>query len=155
MIIGIDPGNENTAMVIMEEDKIIWHSKESNDVAIERLKIKCHSVHNFSVFIEGIYTRGMPMSQFEIDTAKVIGRFMQVCIDNDTPYEIVDRRHIKVSMCGTVKAKDSNIRQAIIDRYGGKEKAIGNKKAPGPLYGIVTDEWQALAICLHAKEKLA
>jgi len=44
---------------------------------------------------------------------------------------------------------DSTIRQAMLDRYGpGREKAIGKKKSPGPLYGIRKDEWQALALAV-------
>ena len=56
-------------------------------------------------------------------------------------------------LCGSAKAKDSNIRQAIIDRYGGDPKrCIGTKKAPGPLYGISADQWAALALALTAAE---
>jgi hypothetical protein len=29
-------------------------------------------------------------------------------------------------------------------------KAIGTKKAPGPLYGLKGDEWSALAVALKA-----
>jgi hypothetical protein len=39
----------------------------------------------------------------------------------------------------------------MIDRFGpGKEKAIGRKATPGPLYGVKKDIWSALAIaCYH------
>jgi hypothetical protein len=47
-----------------------------------------------------------------------------------------------------MKAKDANIRQALIDIYGGNDKAIGNKKTPGPLYGIKGDLWAALAVAV-------
>lgn len=30
----------------------------------------------------------------------------------------------------------------------GKEKAIGKKATPGPLYGVVGDEWAALAVAV-------
>jgi len=51
-------------------------------------------------------------------------------------------------ICGSARAKDQNIRQALIDRYGGKETAIGKKQNPGPLYGIKADEWQALGLAI-------
>jgi hypothetical protein len=41
-----------------------------------------------------------------------------------------------------MRAKDSNIRQALIDRFG----EPGTKKVPGLLYGIKKDEWSALAL---------
>jgi hypothetical protein len=41
-----------------------------------------------------------------------------------------------------------------------KDRAIGKKKSPGPLYGIKGDQWAALAVALclgdriQAKEKM-
>ncbi|MBV8782506.1 MAG: hypothetical protein JO353_14005, partial [Phycisphaerae bacterium] len=47
------------------------------------------------------------------------------------------------------RAKDGNIRQALIDRFGPtKERAIGKKKSPGPLYGMSGDCWSALAVAV-------
>lgn len=45
-------------------------------------------------------------------------------------------------------AKDANVRQALINRFGGKDAAIGRKAAPGPLYGISRDMRSALAIAV-------
>ena len=53
---------------------------------------------------------------------------------------------MKLAICGDSRAKDPNIRQALIDRYGGKEQAIGTKHLPGPLHAIVRDVWAALAL---------
>jgi hypothetical protein len=41
-----------------------------------------------------------------------------------------------------MKAKDSNIRQALIDRFG----EVGIKKNPGWFYGFKKDIWQAYAV---------
>ena len=60
----------------------------------------------------------------------------------------IPRRAVKLHLCRTSTAKDTNIRQAIIDLYGGPITAIGNKKNPGPLYGIHKDMWAALALAL-------
>lgn len=57
------------------------------------------------------------------------------------------RRAVKLALCGDSRAKDANIRQALIDRFGGSA-AIGRKAAPGPLYGISRDVWSALAIAV-------
>ena len=54
--------------------------------------------------------------------------------------------------CNSVQAKDGNIRQALIDRFGGKEGAIGKKKTPGPLYGVHAHEWPALAVAVMASD---
>jgi hypothetical protein len=54
---------------------------------------------------------------------------------------------VKLALCGDSRAKDANIRQALIDHFGGSA-AIGRKAAPGPLSGISRDVWSALAIAI-------
>jgi hypothetical protein len=44
------------------------------------------------------------------------------------------------------------IRQRLIDIWGGKELAIGNKRSPGRLYGLRGDQWQALALAVVWRE---
>ncbi len=60
---------------------------------------------------------------------------------------MLPRRAVKLALCGDSRAKDANIRQALIDRFGGSA-AVGRKAAPGPLYGISRDVWSALAIAV-------
>ena len=60
---------------------------------------------------------------------------------------MLPRRAVKLALCGDSRAKDANIRQALIDRFGGSA-AVGRKAAPGPLYGITRDVWSALAIAV-------
>ena len=68
----------------------------------------------------------------------------------------VYRKDVKMHLCGSMRAKDTNIRQAIIDRYpasgGGKCPQIGTKKEPGPLYGVSKDIWSALAVAITYSE---
>ena len=64
----------------------------------------------------------------------------------------IERREEKLHLCDSPRANDSTIRQAIIDRFGGKDAAIGKKKVPGPLYGISGDVWAALAVAITAVE---
>jgi len=65
------------------------------------------------------------------------------------------RKTVAAHLCNTSRANDSNIRQALIDRFGpGREKAIGTKKNPGPLYGIKKDLWSALAVAVTYADKI-
>lgn len=63
----------------------------------------------------------------------------------------VKRSEVKRHLCGSLRAKDANVRQAIIDRYGG-QAAIGRKATPGPLYGVTSHAWAALAVAITARE---
>jgi len=47
-----------------------------------------------------------------------------------------------------MKAKDANIRQALIDKLG----PVGTKKSPGPLWGVKSHIWSALAVAVTALE---
>jgi hypothetical protein len=65
---------------------------------------------------------------------------------------MLPRKDVKLHLCGSPRAKDANIRQALLDRYGGKEKAIGSKHQRGPLYGIRSHLWAALAVAVTYQE---
>jgi hypothetical protein len=65
----------------------------------------------------------------------------------------VKRIEVKSHLCHSARATDSNVRQALIDKFGpGKEKAIGLKATPGPLYGVSKDVWAALGVAVTASE---
>jgi hypothetical protein len=79
-----------------------------------------------------------------------IGRFVEAWRGS---YTLMFRREVKLHLCGQARAKDPNVRQALIDRFGpGREKAIGTKKQPGPLYGVSADVWSALAVAVTWSE---
>lgn len=89
---------------------------------------------------------GMPAGAEIFETAYWIGRIMDRCGGR---FRRVNRTDVKSHLCNSMKAKDPNIRQALLDRYGGsREAAIGTKNAKGPLYGISSHCWSALAIAV-------
>ena len=57
------------------------------------------------------------------------GRFAEAA--HRVPVVMLPRRAVKLALCGDSRAKDANIRQALIDRFGGSA-AVGRKAAPGP-----------------------
>jgi hypothetical protein len=100
--------------------------------------------------IEMIQGQGMPVGREVFETCLWIGRFIQAYPGSDNDYTLLYRGTIKDVLCGSRKAKDSNIRQALLDRYprtgGGKTPQIGTKQKPGPLFGMSTHAWPALAV---------
>lgn len=150
MILAIDPGNERSAAVVLnDEGRPVEFWREPNAevlrrvLAIARLWHQIDGVIRGHLAIEMIASYGMPVGREVFDTCVWIGRFVQAW---NAPHTLVYRRDVKMFLCGNNTAKDGNIRQALIDRYGGKDAAIGNKRAPGPLYGISNDVWSALAV---------
>ncbi len=144
-VLAIDPGNEQSAWCRYDGRKPVEFAKQDNASLLVALRTR--PTLELHVAIEYMAPRGMPMSQESMDTQFFAGR----CIEAVTRYARwtpINRHEVKLHICGQARAKDSNIRQALIDRWGGKEKAIGRKKNPGPLYGISADVWSALAIAV-------
>src|SRR6185437_9690557 len=87
---------------------------------------------------------GMAVGKEVLRTCFWSGRFVQAWMG---PSDLVTRKAVKLNLCGNTRAKDPNVRTALLDRFGpGKERAIGNKSQPGPLYVVVKDLWSAVAI---------
>ncbi len=137
-LLAIDPGTEQSAYVFLDCGDVDGHGIVSNEDLEDILR---HTL--CPVACEWIEAMGMAVGREVFETVYWVGRFAAV----SGQFHRVTRRQVKLHLCGNMKAKDPNIRQALIDLYGGsKEKAIGKKKTPGPLYGISSHEWSALAV---------
>lgn len=148
-IICIDPGPVESGLVIMLSDGTVTdHVIDGNAEILDWLGRLTHG----TLIVEMIASYGMAVGKDVFETCVWIGRFVQVW---HGPVERITRKDVKLALCGTTKAKDANIRQALIDIYGpGKETAIGRKANPGPLYGIRKHEWAALAVGVAYRERL-
>lgn len=142
-ILAIDPGPTESAFVELSGGAIGGKTKIENSALLEVLR---GIVRYETVVIEMIASYGMAVGAEVFETCLWIGRFQEAAQWRGMDVERVYRKDIKLHLCGTYRAKDPNIRAALIDRYGGKDVAIGNKKNPGPLYGFSGDTWAALAL---------
>jgi len=149
-ILAIDPGPEQSGYVVWYDDHIVKKGKIDNHSVLDVLMnhSRCH------VVIEMIASYGMPAGKSLFETAFWIGRFYQYgCYSS-----IVDRvfrKDVKMWLCGSTRAKDGNVRQALIDRYG----KPGTKKTPNHIYDdadkgnkMSGDIWAALAVATYWQE---
>jgi hypothetical protein len=155
MILGIDPGNKETALVLIDEQRIPLFAEKIENGQIDDFIYRQFPPNTYwpkEIGIECISSYGMAVGAEVFETAEWSGRIRQLCRMYTAPGHIwrVYRKQVKLNLCGTHKAKDGNIRQALIDRYpaigGGKIPQIGTKKEQGPLYGLHSDLWAALAV---------
>jgi len=93
--------------------------------------------------IEMIASYGMAVGREVFETCVWIGRFQQVWRSPES-VRLVYRRDVKLHLCGNPRAKDPNIRQALIDLLG----PAGTKKQPGPTYGVKSHAWAALGVAV-------
>ncbi|MDB5975178.1 MAG: hypothetical protein JWR07_1938 [Nevskia sp.] len=113
---------------------------------------------NGRLAVEMIASYGMPVGREVFETCVWIGRFKQAWYSPDEVM-LVYRKDVKLHLCGSPRAKDPNVRQALIDLYpatgGGKTPQIGTKAKPGPLFGVTSHAWPALGVALTAQHQLA
>ena len=140
-MIALDPGTSHTAFVQYDNCLIVDHGHVSN-AEIRQILI---SREYTSVACEMIASYGMAVGASTFETCVWIGRFIEV---SRVDVELIFRKDIKLFLCGTMRAKDANIRQALIDKIGPQ----GTKKTPGPTYGIKSHTWAALAVAVYAAE---
>lgn len=160
-VLAIDPGPEQSAWVIWNGELVSFHGKDNNDAMLHRIYAGYWGA--LPMFTESVYFRpecvvferiasyGMAVGAEVFETCVWTGRLMQQAYEmcpRGGRIERLPRKDVKLHICGQARAKDSNIRQALIDRFGGKEKAVGRKASRGPLYGIKDDGWQALALAV-------
>lgn len=138
--VGIDPGPRESAYVVWDGTRVM----ESADLPNGKLAEYLDSADEYTtVACEWIESFGMAVGREVFETVFAIGTFSQYAV-----LRLVPRRDVKLHLCASPRAKDGNIRQALIDRFG----AVGTKKTPGPLLGIAGHRWAALAVAVTAHD---
>ena len=144
MILAIDPGNIESAYVLMDENlKPIEFGKVPNIELLCKCEDLCKG--NNEMAIEMVASYGMPVGEEIFETVFWIGRYWQAF---DALRAKVYRKDVKTNLCHTMKAKDGNIIQALVDRFAPntRNKGKGLKASPGWFYGFRADIWQAYAV---------
>lgn len=141
-ILAIDPGNIKSAYCLIDTNtyKPSSFGKQDNNWLLGFMNTQGALFDK--VIIEMIASYGMPVGKEVFDTCVWIGRFKQIAESQALEVEYIYRKDEKMNICHSMKAKDSNIRQALIDRFG----EVGTKKNPGWFYGFKADIWQAYAV---------
>jgi len=145
IILAVDPGPEESAWVLYntEKQEILGKAKEDNDSVLLRLTYPEVSIDY--LVIEMIASYGMAVGESVFETCVWIGRFMQKWKQSQPgKVERIKRKQIVMEVCGSPRAKDSNVRQAMIDKFG----PPGTKKNPGKTHGFSKDLWAALAVAV-------
>jgi hypothetical protein len=149
IVLCIDPDpNGGTWVELRDNGEVLYHERNATVESLARLML----AREFNV-IEDVQAMGMPVGRSIFETVKNIGYLKAYAAVYKTNFDdTLTRPAIKTALCGSARAKDGNVRQAIIDLYpatgGGKTPQIGTKAQPGPLYGIAADEWAARALGL-------
>lgn len=146
-LLSIDPGPTQSGYVVMRRDMVIAKGVAPNNLMRGLIETNAMSDAVDAMVLEKIASMGLSVGQDVFETAVWTGRFMEIWnrVRKEDPMRI-KRVEVKLNLCGTARAKDTNVMTALLDRFGGKQKAKGTKAVPGPLYGVSTHMWAALAV---------
>ena len=148
-ILAIDAGTTESGYAIMKEPSedeltLISFGKIENKHLLEIIKTAEYDI----VAYEQFQCFGMAVGESTIESITWNGRFIQAALDRKADVFPVYRKEEKMALCHSLKAKDANIKQALIDRYAKKDKARGKgtKKDPDVFFGVSKDAWSAIAV---------
>jgi hypothetical protein len=141
MILAIDPGTTESGWCQFDGKAVVQCGIWSNALMLEWIAESGSQI----LAIEMVASYGMPVGREVFETCVWIGRFQQAWRDPEA-VRLIYRKDVKLHLCGSPRAKDANIRQALIDRFG----SIGTKAQPGPLYGVKSHAWAAVAVAVTA-----
>jgi len=144
VILAIDPGTTQSGYCQYNGSVLDSGVRGNKDLLSDLV----HAKH-CTLAIEMVAGYGMPVGAEVFETVRWIGRFQQAFHDPDA-VRFVYRKDVKLYLCGSLRAKDANVWQALIDQLG----PVGTKAAPGPLYGVKSHARSALAVAVTALHQM-
>jgi hypothetical protein len=151
-IFAIDPGTTQSGYCIYD-GQVHESGVLTNEAMLARLQDELFRMGRVRLAIEMIASYGMAVGREVFETCVWIGRFQQAWHAPEA-VELVYRKDVKLHLCGTPRAKDPNVRQALLDMFprtgGGATPQVGTKKQPGPLFGVSSHAWPALGVAVTA-----
>lgn len=146
-ILAVDPGPKESGWCRYEGGRVIESGVAPNDKMLEIVIVAAQNEADV-LAIEMIASYGMAVGKDVFETCVWIGRFLQAWeLMGAPPGRLIYRKDVKLHLCGSPRAKDPNVRQALLDMLGPQ----GNKKSPGPLYGVKSHAWSAVAVAVTAE----
>lgn len=154
LIVGIDPGNVQSAYAVFNVTKC--QVNEAGILPNLEFKRLLDTKARYQVFgptkfaLEKVASYGMAVGETVFETVFWSGRFVEAIQAAGHDTHRITRMEVKMNLCHNSRAKDANIRQALIDRFG----PVGTKTKPGPLFGMAADKWAALAVAVTYADKM-
>ena len=131
-ILAIDVGTTESGYAIMRFDKddieLLSFGKIANEALMQIIKNNDYD----QLVYEQFQSFGMAVGESTIESILWNGRLIQAAIDRGIPVDRIYRKEEKLCLCNTLRAKDANIRQALIDRYAKQIKKMEKELKKNP-----------------------
>ena len=170
IITGLDPGPSESALVTLC-GSLVLRARYLPNEDIREGELDPDAL----LAIEEVQSYGTVVGKSVFDTCVEIGRFVEA---HSGEYTLISKPNWKLEVTHHPRSKNKHVRQALIDRWGGEEVAIGGAKcpkckgkgwfgrgrptcarcggsrwehAPGQLYHITGHMWDALGVAVAAQ----
>jgi hypothetical protein len=172
-ILAIDPGPYFSAWCVLDAGTV-RADKVPNADLLDAVRATAFGATALAVeMMAGSY--GQAVGAETMLTALWIGRFVEAWEVAGRPAAALPyRKTVVAHLCGTAKAGDAHVRQALVDRFGGETVALARRHRcavckgkgvlkgqiachcdagftgqDGPLRGFAADRWAALAVAAY------
>lgn len=153
-VLAIDPGPEESAyaLINLATRRPIRVEKLTNPRLLLAIRNDTEIGTATYAAVEMVASYGMAVGADVFETCVWIGRYQEALLQraDRRPVDRIVRLRVKTHHCHDSKAKDSNITQALIDRFapGQPNRGKGTKTDPGWFHGFRADIWQAYALAV-------
>lgn len=146
IVLAIDPGPSKSAYVLYGNPRVLGKGIVDNE---DLLKF----IYNgrwagTPVVFEQVAGMGKTVGKAVFETVFWTGRLFQAAKTVSPSVGRITRGAVKMHVLGQIKGGDVQVRNALIVRFGGNRFAKGTAKDPGPLYGVSSHMWSALALAV-------
>lgn len=120
IVFAVDPGSSESAIVAFDGRTIHFASVLPNDKLLAMVRASNGALSGKRFVIEriGHYGTGMPAGETIYETVYFSGNLEEAARMVGAKPEYVKRPTVKTHLCGNPRAKDANVRQALVDKYG-------------------------------------
>lgn len=157
IVIGVDPGPVTSGVVVWDgERERVLHAETDvpnpmlrGDTLPYILAQDC-GARGKTLAIERVACYGRPVGETVFQTVFFSGRLAEWWESTTGTAAVrVTFSDVALHHCLSMRAKESHVRQVLIDRFGGK----GTKGLPGRLYGVSGHAWSALALAITVADQ--
>jgi len=150
IVLGLDPGPEITGWFVWDSEsrRGVVHGYDPNETVLSILR-EVSEDERVVFACEQVVSYGMPVGASVFEMCVWMGRFWQVV--DPRPFHMVSNSAVRAHLCRTHKAKDANVKAALIEKFG----PVGTKKKPGPFYGVSGHVWSAAGVAVTYADQQA
>lgn len=148
-VFAIDPGSSVSGFVIWDGNVLERSGVRENDELLFDLPcdVDVCVIEDTEAHPQFTKTKHPYIPKQVIATQRLVGRYQQAWYHHAGSMPVMlsrrdIRKHLNANKRG--RTPDSQVIEALTNRIGGK----GTKAEPGPLYGIKSHAWQALAVAV-------